>query len=129
MGDIGVAQQGDGWSILIDYPDGSNHLYGHIACGIGCGVSDLMAYLVVMESTLPLASAVPLPSTASSFNHNHQVHLLVGGGCRVGDVGVPNQGDHWWCVILDLDGPGDWNRRVPTAVCISVSDLMIETGD
>ena len=26
--------------------------------------------------------------------------------------------------ILDLDGPGDWNRRVPFAVCISVSDLI-----
>ena len=42
----------------------------------------------------------------------------------MGDVGIPNQSDHWWCVILYLDRTYNWNRWVSTAVRVSVCDLI-----
>ena len=83
---------------MIEYPDGSNNLYGHIACGIGCGVGDVINTWCVgihrtigIGSTIALHNIIPLRSLGN-----------VSGGCGMGDVGVPNQSDYWWCVILSL---------------------------
>ena len=42
----------------------------------------------------------------------------------MGNILVPNQSDHRWDSVFDLNRPGDRNRRVSTAVGISVCDQI-----
>ena len=50
--------------------------------------------------------------------------INVRGRCEVGDIFVSDQSDHRWGGVLYLDRQGDRDRRVSTAVGISVCDQI-----
>ena len=64
MGDILISNQCNHWWGGIDHMDGPGYWNLSVATGIGVSVCDLIDS-GTCEFTVPLASAVPLPSTES----------------------------------------------------------------
>ena len=46
---------------MIDYMDGTNNLFGGIACGIGCGVSDVInTWCVGINRTIGICGTIAI---------------------------------------------------------------------
>ena len=112
MGYVGIPEQSDHRCITINHLNRSNHRFGFIACGIGCGVSDLInTWCVGIDCTIGIGGTVAIHNIVPLRSLIH-----VGGGCEMGHILISKQSDHRWGGVLNLDGPCYWNRRVPTAV-------------
>ena len=124
MGNIAVSDQGDDRSLAIDHLDRTNHRFSFIACGIGCGVCDLVnAWSVVIDGTVSFNASIAIYEVGPVGTLIH-----IGHGCDVSDIGIPDPSDHRWGGIDHFNGPVYIHCGIATGIGKGVSE-GIDSGD